>query len=436
MNLWAWLGMLGIIILTLLPFRKKTNRSEEAIKKAIVTISIVLGIIVAVLAFGVNYLFALLIGFLALIVFDKKTYTRKRLLIYGAILFILGIASYSVLRDNPEYVLNHLKENPETTSLYMAENGQEKIAYEADVIRPLASTVKILVMVEYAMQIDEGKLDKDSPVSLDDLNQYYFKNTDGHAHEEWLSMLDSEEKINKNEVRLHDVAKGMATYSSNANTDYLIDLLGVDAINERAQTLGLTQHEDVYPIVSALLIPTYIKSESWSEKQLIKELEKLSMDEYRSLATELSKEMKEGTIKIEEETFDSSMAVQRVWSDRLIGASATDYGTLLTVISNDQLPEVAAKTVRDLLEWPMQLHEGNRERFVHLGAKGGSTAFVMNNALYAEDHDGNRIEIVLLTDDLNVWQGILVRKNMNSFEAKLLESEEYRQEVQEELTRL
>ena len=68
--------------------------------------------------------------------------------------------------------------------------------------------------------------------------------------------------------------------------------------------------------------------------------------------------MKEGTIKIEEETFDSSKDIQKVWSDRLIGASANDYGKLLEIISNDQLPAVAAETVRDLLEWPMQLYEG------------------------------------------------------------------------------
>lgn len=432
MNRLAWIGMLGIIIFTLIPFLKRDNRTEKAIKQAIMTITIVLGIIVAVLVFGVSYVTAFLIGFLLLIVFDKKTYTKKGLLIYGSIILVLGIASYAVFRDNPEYVLNHVQENPDSTSFYLAENGEELITYEADVVRPLASTVKMLIAVEYAMQIDEGSLDKDSSVSLDDVNRYYFKNTDGHAHEDWLSILESEGEIKNNEVALHDVVKGMVTYSSNANTDYLIDLLGIDAINERAETLGLTQHEDVYPIVSALLIPTYIENASEDEKQLIKEIEALSMDEYRSLAIGLSKEMKVGTIKIEEETSDSSLAVQRVWSDRLIGASASDYGTLLAVISNDELPETAAETVRDVLEWPLRFHEEKQERFAHFGAKGGSTAFVLNNALYAEDHDGNQIEMVLLTDDLNFWNSMLLRQNMNSFETKLLENEAYRQEVQEE----
>src|SRR5690625_3332800 len=85
MNRLAWIGMLGIIIFTLIPFLKRDNRTEKAIKQAIMTITIVLGIIVAVLVFGVSYVTAFLIGFLLLIVFDKKTYTKKGLWIYGSI---------------------------------------------------------------------------------------------------------------------------------------------------------------------------------------------------------------------------------------------------------------------------------------------------------------------------------------------------------------
>ncbi|WP_338654215.1 serine hydrolase [Sporosarcina psychrophila] len=433
MNTLAWIGMVGIVILTLLPLVKKENRTKEEMRKAIVTVAIVLGIIITVLVFGVNYLLALIVGFFAMIVFDKKTYTKKRLIIYGSIILVLGIAGFAILRDNPEYVLNHLKDNPQTTSLYLAENGVALTRYQSDVVRPLASTVKILIAAEYAMQIDAGQLNKDSSVPLADLNRYYLKNSDGGAHEEWLKAMQSEDKIKNNEVTLHDVAKGMATYSSNANTDYLIDLLGISTINERAKALGLTQHEDVYPIVSAVLIPNQIKSESMNDKQLIKKLEAMSMEEYRTLAEELSEQMKEGTIQTGDMKYNSSRSVQKVWSDRLIGASANDYGKLLTVISNDQLPTTAAETIRDLLEWPMQLNESNHDRFVHLGAKGGSTAFILNDALYAENHNGNKIEIVFLIDDLNFWQGMLIRKNMNSFESKLLGSEDFRLKVQREL---
>ncbi|MGE7998928.1 serine hydrolase [Lysinibacillus sp. NPDC093190] len=367
------------------------------------------------LFFNVNYLFALIAGFVAMIVFDKKTYTKKRIILYGSFILVVGIASYFFFRDNPDYVLNHLKDYPQTTSLYVKENGEELITYQSDIVRPLASTVKMLIAVEYAMQINAGIIAKDSPVSLDNLKRYFIKNTDGNAHEDWLKTMSGEGKVN-------------------ANTDFLIDLLGITNINERAKSLKLTQHEEVYPIVSSLLIPEHIENETLSEKQLIKKLREMPIATYRSKAEELSEQMKVGTIKAEDISFDMSMDLQKVWSDRLIGASANDYGKLLAIISNDELPEGAAVTIRDLLEWPMQYNEQNHERFVHLGAKGGSTSFVLNDAIYAEDHHDNKIEMVIFTYDLNIWQGLLIRKNMNSFESKLLGSKDYRLKIQKKLS--
>ena len=381
MNIYAWIGMLGIIFFTLLPLLNKQNRTREEVQKAIVTVGIVIGIIIAVLVFDVNYLVALLFGFLAMILLDRKTYTKKRLIIYGSLTIIVGIAAFALFRDNPDYVIKHLKENPETSSFYLAENGEPVVTYQSTITRPLASTVKILIAIEYAMQVEENIIQRDSKVSLDELNRFYVKNTDGGAHKAWLDELKQVGGIENNEVSLHDVAKGMITYSSNANTEYLIHLLGIDAINKRKLALGLAQHEDVYPIVSALFIPEFIKKDGMSEKELINALNDMSMEQYRTLAKSLSLKMQTGEIDASETTIDSSPAVQRVWSDRLIGASANDYGELLALISNDELPSVAAETMRDVMEWPMQLNKDNHKRYAHIGAKGGSILFVLNDAM-------------------------------------------------------
>src|SRR5690625_7105845 len=101
MNSWAWIGMLVIIIFTLIPFLKRENRSEQAIKQAIWPITIVLGFIVAVLVFGVRYVTAFPIGCLLLIVFVNMTYTKKGLLIYGSFVLVLGIAIYAFFVDIP-----------------------------------------------------------------------------------------------------------------------------------------------------------------------------------------------------------------------------------------------------------------------------------------------------------------------------------------------
>lgn len=77
MNIWAWIGILGILITAPLPLLKKENRTKEKIRKVIVTLVIVLTIIIAVLFFNVNYLLAVVVGFIAMIVFDKKHIQRR-----------------------------------------------------------------------------------------------------------------------------------------------------------------------------------------------------------------------------------------------------------------------------------------------------------------------------------------------------------------------
>lgn len=432
MTIWAWIGLSGIVIFALLPLLKEESRTKENILQAVVAVLIVLGILMAVFVFNISYFFAFLLAVVAFILFDKKTYTKKRLAIYGSIVLVIAAAGYSVLRDNPDYVLNHLKENPDSTSFYFAENGETLIAYQADAVRPLASTVKALIAVEYAMQVDEGLLNKDSIVPKEELDKYYYAGTDGNAHEAWLQSLEDAGTVG-DEITLHDVAKGMITYSSNANTDYLTRKLGMDAINERAETLELTSHEKIYPLGSALLIPDYVENRGY-EGELVDSLEQMPEDEYRELASELSDQLANGELDIKDYSFEMPLEVQRVWSDRLIGASANDYGKLLDVISSDELPATAAETVRDLMEWPMELNPGNQERFAHLGAKGGSTAFILNDAMYAEDLSGNKNEIVILMNDLNMWQSFMLGQNLNSFESNLLGSAEYREKVQQEIS--
>lgn len=132
MNVFAWIGMIGILVLIYLPFLKESQRTKTKFLKAAFTTLIVFGIIIAVTLFQVNYLLALLIGIIIFTLTDKKTYTKTRLIIYGSIILIIGFAGYFFFSDDPDYVLNHLEENSSTSSLYAAKNGEELVTYETD----------------------------------------------------------------------------------------------------------------------------------------------------------------------------------------------------------------------------------------------------------------------------------------------------------------
>ncbi len=408
------IGIGLFVLFTLLPLLDSKRRTKVEVIKAVITLIAAAALVLGVLFFQLSYVLGVLLLILLTILIDKNTYTRKMLLIYGSLLVVIVGGLYWIFRDNPEYVANHLQKHPQSSSLFVAKAGEPIIEYNVDSVRPLASTVKIVVALEYAFQVEEGRINQEQLVSMEELDRLYIPGTDGGAHEKWKAQLS-----NKKEVTLHEVAEGMIKYSSGANTDYLMILLTIDAINERIESLGIHPHEPVYPIVGAFVIGLYLQQENLVEDDLENELKKLPLEEYRILATNLSKEMLlEGTSY--GDISNLSLKVQRVWSDHLIGSSASAYGKLLAAISRDEYPERVSSIMRDLLEWPLE-YESNKERFTHIGAKGGSTAFVLNQAMYIQTKEGERIEIVLLMDDLNWWNRLLLTNNIDSFLMDIIE---------------
>ena len=77
----------------------------------------------------------------------------------------------------------------------------------------------------------------------------------------------------------------------------------------------------------------------------------------------------------------------------------------------------------------MQLNIENYKKYKHIGSKGGSTLFVLNNAMYVENLKGDQYEIVLLLNDLKFHEHFLLRNNRKSFESKLINDANYRDEV-------
>src|SRR5699024_12585715 len=75
--------------------------------------------------------------------------------------------------------------------------------------------------------------------------------------------------------------------------------------------------------------------------------------------------------------------------------------------------------------------ENNKKYYTHVGMKGSSTAFVITQALYAETKKGDKLEIVLLIDNLRMMQLLFIGKNLNSLFVSLINNEKFRYEVRE-----
>ena len=153
---------------------------------------------------------------------------------------------------------------------------------------------KIVIAVEFAKQVSEGKISRDEQISLHELEKYYVKDTDGGAHPDWLEDARERELVKNGQINLEEVAKGMIHYSSNANTTYLLDKLGIERVNESIKELELTSHDKFTSYTAALYMRGYVEKELHvPENQSLKTLRNMSKDEYNKHVLQIQEWMKD-----------------------------------------------------------------------------------------------------------------------------------------------
>lgn len=357
-----------------------------------------------------------------------------------SLVLIRGIVTLISRREkkkpDPKYITRFIKEKLESgnVSLSIRHNDQNWIDINTNQLLPLASTVKIIIAIEYAQQAAEGKIDPNKKVRLKELDKFYIPKTDGGAHEEWIKQW---KRVDIDSVPLCEVANGMIAYSSNANTEYMIEVLGLQNINQVPKSLGILNHDLLYPTASALYIPTQLMIEKNLSKQEILELMKdMDMSEYRSRAIDihnrwinqpLSDQEKKQLIK------NLNMDFQKNWSNRLPRSTTRDYVSMMNKLNRKTyLKENVYRYLDPVMEQLMK-NQKNREWLVHAGQKGGSTAFVLTIAMYATDKEQNKTEIVFFANDLTILEQKKLSRNINEFQLKFLKDEKFRAQVKESI---
>lgn len=333
------------------------------------------------------------------------------------VLAFAGLAGYTYVKyfnTEGDFVAGFIAKNPSKSALYWVRNDSLIAEHNPNAKMPLASTVKIIVAIEFAKQVASGKIQPDAPIPLTELARFYIPETDGGAHPSWLKQVREKNLITNGSVPLLEVAKGMIRYSSNANTEYLMWRLGLNAINANLASLGLSQHDSLYPFVSALYV--------CSEENSAKGLKLMGMDLYKKKAYEYFEALKmDTTVKQQFNFAHVSAPVQRVWSDRLPASTAREYAGLMQKIqSRAYFDSTTQATLETLMEWPMEAFDSNREKYQRLGAKGGSTAYVLTYALYATDKDNNQTQLVFLFDGLDIVESTLLQAQLSLFQQTVI----------------
>lgn len=306
--------------------------------------------------------------------------------------------------------IEHILAHPEQVGLAVYQLGDEANGAFLNANRPapIASVVKIIILVAYAEAVDSGELNPLAPVLLETLEQYYLPNFDLGAHPRALRELAENGRLLNNEtaVSLEDVAWMMMRHSSNAAADYLHRLLGQSRIEETARWLGLTSQTAPCTFLGQFLAMSnhtrrqtdFAAITAYIENPLHygQEVEQLA-DAYIENAA-----FRQAERQYRQQTRRPSAESQRQFSQSLAAqATPRDYANLMARLAQNGLSSGESSfTARRILEWPM-IFESNQEQYTNLGYKNGALPGILTTVYYAyRPNDDAPIVIALFFQDM------------------------------------
>jgi len=129
--------------------------------------------------------------------------------------------------DIVKNVLDYIKSQQCEVSVYFKQlNGDKFFEYQSKNVMPSASTIKVLILAALFQKVIEGRVDLNNRIEVSE------KDIVGGAGVIYL--LDK-----NNSYTILDLAKLMIILSDNTATNLLIDLIGMDYINDYSNLIGL-----------------------------------------------------------------------------------------------------------------------------------------------------------------------------------------------------
>ena len=323
---------------------------------------------------------------------------------------------------------NFIKANPLRSSIYITRNDTVVARLNENKLMPLASTVGILIAIEFAQQSTREMINENAYVNLAELEKFYIPLIDSANYNSWLSDAKVHNEIKNGTIKLVDVARGLITFGSYTIADYLMDLLGFDSVKENIAVFKLKQHTAVYPFAGSLF--TYHIPKKSSEDKLLKSLSKYSDKKYSMEAYYNHLDIKQdSTFK---ETFNPDKftpKLMKMWNDNLPASTTKEYVTIAQALNNREvIDEDAYFPIGEVLEQPMEKKE-YQKLYKHYGAKTGKTSYIFTRFFYFTQKDKTSVECAIFFNDLTPTEEKKIEDWQPAFEAQYLSDPVFRSKV-------
>jgi len=300
-----------------------------------------------------------------------------------AILAALAVTACSSASHGPgttaEEFLAWLRSHASDVGLVAYSPGNEAMGvfHHADVVFPLASVRKTLILGAYADAVSAGTLDPNEEVPLAAVERWFWPGTDGGVHREAIDDLRRSGRLHESghaaALSLDDVVFAAIRWSDNAAADYLLVRIGADGVDRFVARHHLLHQEPIAPTLGELLAWTMAKSAAAWER--LTPQQRAAQSWQAALQTSGAQARRHMLPHREE------------WSrfaHRSSGGTPREWAALLVDVFAREPADAAAALMRRHLEWPLAAYPQERSRFVHLAAKPGTIAGVRTEIVYIQ----------------------------------------------------
>ncbi|WP_343311105.1 serine hydrolase [Bacillus atrophaeus] len=345
-------------------------------------------------------------------------FVKRVLIAISSILVVLlilaGCAFYYFKASDVQYIVNFINENPEKASFILVENGEEVISISENNSMPLASVYKIMIAIEFLRQVDKEIINPKEQIPLKKLEDYVFIKRENDNQKKWLNKIKTIKGEKTKTIALEEIVRSLFTHSSNPNTDFLLDKLGLENVNNTISN-NYKPHDKLYPIGLSELTHYYMKwkYKDSSFKETSDRITKLNYEEYTNLVYSIRKLNEKGKFP-NYKNYQPTLEEQEIMTRYLPKSSAKVYSDLLGHINKDKF-----KFKKELLR--LLAIKTNKEMYI--GGKDGRTLNTINKTILAKDKEGNTTEIVFFTKDLDYEEYQKIDHNIDEFIQKLLDKE-------------
>jgi hypothetical protein len=270
--------------------------------------------------------------------------------------------------------------HPDLVSVVMLpadRSSSQQLLFEEHTPRAMGATSHFWILLTYARAVENGELDPEQLVNLDDVSRFAVPGHEPNRHRESIRLLNRLNLVEDNHARIDAIVSLMITRNHQPSADYLFHLLGKDAIYEVTRHMLGEQAEmpmtwSSFYTAAAIIMPAHDQPLRAEDRARFQQQSAIVYDQLHAGTMQITEMLPDDRKSGVDYTFFEEKSIYRL----LPHVVPIDLVQALhTVLTNDDFP--GRDRILSHMRWPMENTEILRD-FSDVGAIYDSRIAVSN----------------------------------------------------------